>query len=80
VEGQAEDGLSKIEAFLKGAGTDTSMLIAVDVFSPNIGDFDATNAVYDSWIDKGIRRPLPVSRRRLANPDQRVEPIAVAAA
>ncbi len=57
LEEQTHDVLGKIEVLLKEAGTDKSKLVAVNVFLPQIGDFDAMNAVYDRWIDPRIRPP-----------------------
>lgn len=79
LEGQVRDVLSKIDALLKEAGTDRSKLLAVNVFLPNITDFDAMNAVYDAWIDRDNPPARACVEARLADPDLRVEMTAVAA-
>lgn len=79
LDGQARDVLSKIDALLKEAGTDKSKLLAVNVFLPNIADFDAMNAVYDAWIDPENPPARACVEARLADPDLRVEMTAVAA-
>jgi enamine deaminase RidA (YjgF/YER057c/UK114 family) len=70
--------LGKIEVLLKEAGTDKSKLVAVNVFLPQIGDFDAMNAVYDRWIDPANPPARACVEARLADPDLRVEMTAVA--
>ena len=72
LESQTREVLAKIEALLAEAGSDKSRLLAVDVFLPAIGDFDAMNRVYDAWVDRPTRRRACVEAR-LADPDLRVE-------
>ena len=62
LESQTREVLAKIEALLAEAGSDKSRLLAVDVFLPAIGDFDAMNRVYDAWVDRPTRRRAPASR------------------
>ena len=76
---QTRDVLAKIEALLAEAGTDKSKLVAVNVFLPQIGDFDAMNKVYDAWIDPNSPPARACVEARLADPDLRVEISAVAA-
>jgi enamine deaminase RidA (YjgF/YER057c/UK114 family) len=78
LEEQTRDVLGKIEVLLKEAGTDKSKLVAVNVFLPQIGDFDAMNAVYDRWIDPANPPARACVEARLADPDLRVEMTAVA--
>lgn len=77
--GQVRDVLSKIDALLEEAGTDRSKLLAVNVFLPDIADFDAMNAVYDAWIDCENPPARACVEARLADPDLRVEMTAIAA-
>ncbi len=78
IEDQTRDVLAKIDALLAEAGTSKSNLVAVNVFLPNIADFDAMNAVYDAWIDKAHPAARACVEARLADPDLRVEMTAVA--
>ncbi len=75
---QTRDVLGKIDALLAEAGTDKSKLVAVNVFLPNIADFDAMNTVYDAWIDPQNPAARACVEARLADPDLRVEMTAVA--
>lgn len=79
LESQTREVLAKIEALLAEAGSDKSRLLAVDVFLPAIGDFDAMNRVYDAWIDPANPPARASVEARLADPDLRVEMTAVAA-
>ena len=72
---QTAQVLAKIEALLKEAGSDKSKLAAVNVFLPNIVDFDAMNVIYDAWIDKAkgvvglpIERAMELSVHDLNQP------------
>jgi enamine deaminase RidA (YjgF/YER057c/UK114 family) len=79
IEDQTRDVLAKIENLLKQAGTDKSKILAINVFLPNIVDFDAMNSVYDAWVDKDNPPARACVEARLAAPDLRVEMTAVAA-
>ncbi|MCW6510937.1 RidA family protein [Lichenifustis flavocetrariae] len=78
IEAQTRDVLAKIDALLSQAGTTKSKLVAVNVFLPNISDFDAMNTVYDAWIDPKNPAARACVEARLADPDLRVEMTAVA--
>ena len=78
LESQTREVLAKIEALLAKA-SDKSRLLAVDVFLPAIGDFDAMNRVYDAWVDPANPPARACVEARLADPDLRVEMTAIAA-
>lgn len=78
IEDQTRDVLGKIDSLLAQAGTDRSKLLAVNVFLPNIADFDAMNSVYDGWVDVANPPARACVEARLADPDLRVEMTAVA--
>ncbi|WOI57483.1 RidA family protein [Palleronia sp. LCG004] len=77
---QTRQVLGKIERLIAAAGAKKSDLIAVNVFLPNIVDFDAMNAVYDAWIDPAHPPARACVEARLADPDLRVEMTAIAVA
>lgn len=79
IEDQTRQVLGKIEELLSEAGTTKSKLIAVNIFLPAIGDFDAMNGVYDGWIDQDRPPARACTEARLADPDLRVEMTAIAA-
>lgn len=78
IEDQTRDVLRKIDALLAAAGTAKSKLVAVNVFLPDIADFDAMNGVYDRWVDPENPPARACVEARLADPDLRVEMTAVA--
>ena len=79
IEGQTRDVLAKLEALLAEAGTNKSKLVAVNIFLPQIGDFDAMNRIYDAWVDPERVPARACVEARLADPDLRIEVTAVAA-
>ena len=79
ITAQTRSVLDRIDALLEKAGTDRSRLVAVNVYLPDITDFDAMNAVYDAWIDQGNPPARACVEARLADPDLKVEMTAIAA-
>lgn len=76
---QTAEVLARIEAIITEAGGSKSDLLAVNVFLPNITDFDAMNTVYDAWIDPTKPPARACVEARLADPNLRVEMTAVCA-
>jgi enamine deaminase RidA (YjgF/YER057c/UK114 family) len=76
---QTREVLAKIDALLAEAGTSKSKLVAVNVFLPQIGDFESMNEIYDAWIDPTSPPARACVEARLADPDLRVEITAIAA-
>lgn len=79
IEGQTADVLAKIDALLAEAGSSKSKLVAVNIFLPQIGDFETMNKIYDAWIDPERLPARACVEARLADPDLRIEITAVAA-
>ncbi|MDX8538465.1 RidA family protein [Mesorhizobium sp. M4B.F.Ca.ET.089.01.1.1] len=79
IEAQTSDVLAKIESLLIEAGSSKSKLVAVNIFLPQIGDFDAMNKIYDAWVDPTRLPARACVEARLADPDLRIEVTAVAA-
>jgi enamine deaminase RidA (YjgF/YER057c/UK114 family) len=79
IEGQTADVLAKIDALLAEAGTSKSKLVAVNIFLPQIGDFETMNSIYDAWVDPERLPARACVEARLADPDLRIEITAVAA-
>ena len=78
LEVQTQQVLAKIDHYLQEAGSRRSNLAMVNIFLPNIMDFDAMNAVYDTWIDQQAAPARATIEARLANPSLRVEISAIA--
>jgi enamine deaminase RidA (YjgF/YER057c/UK114 family) len=79
IEEQTRDVLSKIESLLVEAGTSKSRLVAVNIFLPQISDFETMNRIYDAWVDPERVPARACVEARLADPDLRIEVTAVAA-
>lgn len=79
IEGQTQQVLAKIDRYLEEAGTSRANLVMVNVFLPNILDFDAMNRVYEAWITPGSAPARATVEARLANPNLRIEISAIAA-
>jgi enamine deaminase RidA (YjgF/YER057c/UK114 family) len=79
VEVQTREVLAKIDGLLQEAGSDKSKLLSLTVYLPNISDFAAMNAVYDTWVDTANLPARATVEARLAAPDLRVEISGIAA-
>lgn len=79
VEGQARQVLAKIDRLLEAAGTTRAALVMVNVYLPDILDFDAMNSVYDEWVVPGAAPARATVETKLANPNLRIEISAIAA-
>jgi enamine deaminase RidA (YjgF/YER057c/UK114 family) len=79
LEEQTRQVLDKVEKLISAAGASKSDLVSVAVYLPHISDFDAMNAVYDSWIDPENPPARVCVEARLADPKLRVEVTAIAA-
>lgn len=79
IKEQTGEVLKKIDVLLEKAGLSKSDLLLVNVFLPNITDFDAMNIVYDAWVDPANPPVRACIEARLANPNLRVEVTAIAA-
>ena len=51
VREQTRQTLANIDRVLTQAGTDKSKLLRVEVWLPNMDNYDAMNEVYQSWLD-----------------------------
>jgi len=78
IEEQTRQVLAKIDDYLKQANATRGQLVMVNIYLPNIMDFDAMNAVYDRWIDAEMAPARATVEARLANPALRIEITAVA--
>ena len=77
---QTREVLAKIDALLAQGGSSKDKLLMVNIWLPNIADFDEMNAAYDAWLDKDNMPARATVEARLAISDLRVEIAAIAAA
>ncbi|MBR0830071.1 RidA family protein [Bradyrhizobium manausense] len=76
---QTREALAKVDDMLGRAGTDKSRLLSVQVWLKTMDDFDAMNAVYDTWVEPGNAPTRACGKVELADPGYRIEVIAIAA-
>jgi enamine deaminase RidA (YjgF/YER057c/UK114 family) len=76
---QTREVLAKIDDLLARAGTDKSRLLSVQIWLKSMEDYDAMNAVYDAWVVQGQTPCRACGTANLADPNYRIEVIAIAA-
>jgi len=76
---QTKEVLAKIDALLKGAGTDKSKLLSANIWLTDIATFNEMNAVWDAWVSPGNTPARATVEAKLATPDYKVEIMVVAA-
>lgn len=79
VAAQTEAILGKIDRLLAAAGSSRSQLLNAQIILADIADFDAMNAVWESWIDPANPPARATIGAALALPDFKVEIIVTAA-
>jgi len=74
LEGQMQNVLAKIDAYLEEAGTDKSKLLTGTVWLKNIErDFAAMNEVWNEWIDPDNKPVRATTQAALASPNLLIE-------
>ena len=80
VEQQTRDVLANIERLLDLAGTDKGHLLSVTIYLKDIdAHFQGMNAVWDTWLPKGVAPARATVESKLCNPQILVELSVVAA-
>ena len=79
IRGQTAQVLAMIDRLLERAGSDRTRLLMVQIFLPDLADFDGMNAVWDAWVPAGHTPPRATVQAKLARPDWRIEIVATAA-
>ena len=80
VEQQTNEILAKIDDLLQKGGSSRAKLLSVNIFLASIADFDAMYRAWDAWIDSANLPARATIEARLADPNLRVEIMAIAAA
>ena len=76
---QTRTMLDKVDVLLDQAGTDKSYILSATIYLRDMKDFEAMNAVWDSWIPEGHAPARACVEARLARPELLVEISVVAA-
>jgi len=79
VTGQTRQVLAAIDALLAEAGSDKNKLLSATIFLPDMGDFAAMNAVWETWVSAGNTPARATVQAKLAAPGYKVEIQAIAA-
>jgi enamine deaminase RidA (YjgF/YER057c/UK114 family) len=77
---QTAEVLAKIDGLLAQAGTDKSRLLSATIWLRTMDDYAGMNAVWDRWVVPGSTPARCCGKVELADPQQRIEIIVVAAA
>lgn len=76
---QTREILASIEQHLIKAGSDKRRLLQVTIYLADMADYDAMNAVWDTWVPSGCAPSRACVQARLANPGYKVELVVTAA-
>ncbi|MBP6188954.1 MAG: RidA family protein [Azonexus sp.] len=79
ITAQSENLLASIDRLLAQAGSDKSHLLMVTIYLADIADYDAMNAVWDTWVPEGHAPTRACVQAKLANAKYRVEMALTAA-
>jgi enamine deaminase RidA (YjgF/YER057c/UK114 family) len=77
---QTREMLSRVDALLAEAGSDRTRILSATIYLRDMKDFDAMNAVWESWVAQGTAPARTTVEARLASPSLLVEVTVVAAA
>jgi len=79
ISGQVRQVLAQIDALLAEAGSDKSRLLSATIYLPDMADFPALNAVWETWVVPGATPARATVQANLAAPEYKVEIQVVAA-
>ena len=79
VKGQTKQILDKIDALLKGAGSDKSKILSANIWLTDIKNWATMNTVWDPWVSPGNTPARATVEAKLADPKLLVEIMVQAA-
>ena len=79
ITGQTQQVLAQIDDLLVEAGTGKSKIVSATIYLPDMADFAAMNAVWESWVVAAQTTARATVQAKLAGPDYRIEIQVVAA-
>ena len=80
IAAQTRDVLAKIDGYLARADSDKTRLLSVQIWLKDIErDFAGMNAVWDTWLPKGVAPARATVEAKLCEPEILVELSVVAA-
>jgi enamine deaminase RidA (YjgF/YER057c/UK114 family) len=79
ITGQVRQVLAQIDRLLAEAGSDKSRILSATIYLPDMTDFPALNAVWETWVVPGATPARATVQANLAAPEYKVEIQIVAA-
>ena len=79
ITGQTQQVLAQIDDLLFEAGTEKSKIVSATIYLPDMADFAAMNAVWESWVVPSQTPARATVQAKLAGADYRIEIQVVAA-
>ncbi|MBK7794048.1 MAG: RidA family protein [Betaproteobacteria bacterium] len=79
ITGQVQQVLAQIDALLAEAGSDKTHILSATIYLPDMNDFPALNAVWETWVVAGATPARATVQASLAAPEYKVEIQVVAA-
>jgi len=79
VTSQVRQVLAQIDRLLAEAGSDKSRILSATIYLPDMADFPALNAVWETWVVPGATPARATVQANLAAPEYKVEIQVVAA-
>ncbi len=80
ISGQTKQVLATIDKLLAEAGSDKTRILSTTIYITDMTNFQAMNAVWDSWVPQGNTPPRATVQAQLAKPAYLVEITVIAAA
>lgn len=77
---QSKQVLAAIDRLLAEVGSDKTRMLSATIFLPDMADFPALNAVWETWVVPGQTPARATVEAKLAHPDYKVEIQVVATA
>ena len=79
ITGQVRQVLAQIDRLLAEAGSDKTRILSATIYLPDMKDFPALNAVWETWVVAGATPARATVQANLAGPEYKVEIQVVAA-
>lgn len=79
ITGQVKQALAEVDSLLAKGGSDKTKILTATIWLADIADFNAMNAVWDSWVMPGQTPARATVQAALSDPKMKVEIMVVAA-
>ena len=79
IAGQTRQVLAQIDALLQAAGSNRQRILRAEIFLPDMVDFTAMNAVWETWVTPGHAPARATVQAALADASWKIEIVVTAA-